>query len=34
MDNNQLAQIIRKRLNLEDQDWGVIEKKSEVPKTF
>ena len=34
MDNNQLAQIIRKRLNLEDQDWGVIEKNPKFQKLF
>ncbi|MDQ1335544.1 MAG: hypothetical protein QG552_2494, partial [Thermodesulfobacteriota bacterium] len=26
MDKAQLAEIIRRRLNLEEQDWSVIEK--------
>ena len=34
MDKNQLAAIIRKRLNLEDQDWSMIEKNPKFQKLF
>ena len=34
MEKNQLAQIIRKRLNLADEDWGVIEQNPKFQKLF
>ena len=34
MDNAQLAQIIRKRLNLEDPNWALIEQNPKFQKLF
>ena len=34
MDKKQLAQIIRQRLSLEDQEWAVIEKNPKFQKLF
>lgn len=34
MDKNLLAQIIKKRLNLEEQDWSVIENNPKFQKLF
>ena len=34
MDTNQIAEIIRKRLNLEDHDWSIIEKNPKFQKLF
>ena len=34
MDKMQLAQIIRQRLSLEDQEWAVIEKNPKFQKLF
>ncbi len=34
MDKKRLAEIIRKRLNLEDQDWAVIEKNPKFQRLF
>ena len=34
MDKNQLAEIIRKRLNLEDQEWAVIENEPKFQELF
>jgi len=34
MDKNRLAQIIRKRLSLGDQDWAVIEKNPKFQRLF
>jgi len=34
MDKNQMAEIIRRRLNLEDQDWSIIEKNPKFQKLF
>ena len=34
MDKSQIAEIIRKRLNLEDQDWSMIEKNPKFQKLF
>lgn len=34
MDAGQIAEIIRKRLNLEDQDWSRIEKNPKFQKLF
>ena len=34
MDSNEIAEIIRKRLNLEDQEWAMIEKNPKFQKLF
>jgi len=34
MDKNHIAEIIRKRLNLEDQDWSLIEKNPKFQNLF
>ena len=34
MDNHQIAEIIRKRLNLEDQEWSIIEKSPKFQQLF
>ena len=34
MDKKQIAEIIRKRLNLEDHDWSMIEKNPKFQKLF
>ena len=34
MDKSQLAKIIRRRLNLEDSDWSIIEKNPKFQKLF
>lgn len=34
MDKDQLAQIIRKRLKLEDEDWSLIEKNPKFQRLF
>jgi hypothetical protein len=34
MDKHQIAEIIRRRLNLEDQDWSLIEKNPKFQKLF
>ena len=34
MDASQIAEIIRKRLNLEDHDWATIEKNPKFQKLF
>jgi len=34
MDKDQIAKIIRKRLNLEDQDWSIIEKNPRFQQLF
>ena len=34
MDKSQLTKIIRKRLNLEDSDWSIIEKNPKFQKLF
>jgi hypothetical protein len=34
MDKHQIAEVIRKRLNLEDEDWSVIEKNPKFQRLF
>lgn len=34
MDQSYIKEIIRKRLNLEDHDWSIIEKNSKFQKLF
>jgi hypothetical protein len=34
MDTDQIAEIIRKRLGLEDQDWSIIEKNPQFQQLF
>lgn len=34
MDKHQIAEIIRRRLNLEDKDWSVIEKNPKFQRLF
>jgi len=34
MDKQQIAEVIRKRLNLEDKDWSVIEKNPKFQQLF
>ena len=34
MDKSQLTEIIRRRLNLEDHDWSIIEKNPKFQKLF
>ena len=34
MDQSQLTKIIRRRLNLEDSDWSIIEKNPKFQKLF
>ena len=34
MEKNRTAEIIRKRLNLEDHDWSLIEKNPKFQKLF
>jgi hypothetical protein len=34
MDKDQIAEIIRKRLNLEDQEWSIIEKNPQFQQLF
>lgn len=34
MDNSQIKKIIRRRLNLEDNDWSIIEKNPKFQKLF
>jgi hypothetical protein len=34
MDKQQIAEIIRRRLNLEDKDWSVIEKNPKFQRLF
>jgi hypothetical protein len=34
MDTHQIAEIIRRRLNLEDKDWSVIEKNPRFQRLF
>jgi hypothetical protein len=34
MDTQQIADVIRKRLNLEDKDWSVIEKNPKFQRLF
>jgi hypothetical protein len=34
MDTQQIAEIIRRRLNLKDEDWSVIEKNPKFQKLF
>ena len=34
MDKDQIAKIIRKRLNLGDQGWSIIEKNSKFQQLF
>ena len=34
MDKSQITEIIRRRLNLEDDDWSVIEKNPKFQKLF
>ncbi len=34
MDKNQIAKIIQKRLNLEDEDWSTVEKNPKFQRLF
>jgi len=34
MEKHQIAEIIRKRLNLEDQEWSIIEKNPKFQQLF
>jgi len=34
MEKHQIADIIRKRLNLEDQEWAIIEKNPRFQQLF
>ena len=34
MDNSRIKKIIRRRLNLEDDDWSIIEKNPKFQKLF
>ena len=34
MDKDQIAKIIRKRLNLEDQEWSIIQKNPKYEQLF
>ena len=34
MDKDQIVKIIHRRLNLEDQEWSLIEKQPQIPATL
>ena len=34
MDKDQIAEMIRKRLNLEDQEWSIIAKNPKFQRLF
>ena len=34
MEKHQISEIIRKRLNLEDQEWSIIEKNPKFQQLF